>query len=200
MDPESPFVARLRPDPAHGLSSATSAALRWTKRTPLMLAVALVPIGTVAFLCNSVVQTIRSSGRIRQHEKGGASFDVAGYRVPLLIKELRGKVERAYGAISSSQSHHFLATDDHDDDMAPEQRSFMRRERRQSVASQPTLALTPEQFEMIRSLDTLGWRKYPVWIRNNSHSHAAIIVRMERKTFDEGWVVLRHFVDHDFFV
>ncbi|KAM4057764.1 putative serine esterase [Hirsutella rhossiliensis] len=203
MDPEYPFMPQPKVAPGATLSSATSTALRWTKRIPLMLVIALlVPIGTIAFLCNSVVQTIRSSGRIKRHEKGQASFNIDDYRVPLLIKELRSEVERAYGEINSSQNQHFLADDDDDDDedggMGPEEKRVMSRERRLSVAAQPTLALTPDQFEMIRSLDSLNWRKYPVWIRNDRHSHAAIIVRMEKKTFDEGWVVLRHFAEEEF--
>lgn len=202
MDPEYPFMVQPKVDSGATLSSATSTALKWTKRAPLMLVIAfLVPIGTIAFLCNSIVQTIRSSGRIKQHEKGQATFNIDDYRVPLLIKELRGEVERAYGAINSSQNQDFLATDDEDDEddyMGPEEKRVMSRERRLSVLAQPTLALTPEQFEMIRSLDALKWRKYPVWIHRDRHSHAAIIVRMEKRTFDEGWVVLRHYANEEF--
>ncbi|KJZ76831.1 hypothetical protein HIM_03708 [Hirsutella minnesotensis 3608] len=202
LDPADPFRPQLRlsSNPEVSLSSATSAALRWTKRTPFMVFIALiVPVGTIAFLCNSFVQTIRSSGRIKQYEKDAA---VEEYRVPLLIKELRSEVERAYGAINSSQNQHFLETEDVDDDinMRPEQRMLMNRERRMSVPGQPTLALTPEQFEMIRSLDSLNWRKYPVWIHNDGHAHAAIIVRWEKKTFGEGWVVLRHFANDEFLI
>ncbi|OCL04409.1 hypothetical protein AOQ84DRAFT_226003, partial [Glonium stellatum] len=54
----------------------------------------------------------------------------------------------------------------------------------------PTLALTEEQFEMIRALDAVGWRKFPVHIQMDRHSHAAMIVRKEKKTFEEGKVVL----------
>lgn len=198
MDPEYPFLPQPKVVSGATLSSATSTALKWTKRTPLMLVIALlIPVGTFAFLCNSVVQTIRSSGRIKQHEKGQTSFNIDDYRVPLLIKELRGEVERAYGAINSAQSQHFLA-DDEDGDMGAEEKRVLSRERRLSVAAQPTLALTPDQFEMIRSLDSLNWRKYPVWIHDDRHSHAAIIVRMEKKTFGEGWVVLRHFAEQEF--
>ncbi|OAA67317.1 DUF676 domain containing protein, hydrolase-like protein [Niveomyces insectorum RCEF 264] len=62
------------------------------------------------------------------------------------------------------------------------------------------LALSPEQFAMIDALDALGWRKYPVWIHNVRHSHAAIIVRHESPRFDEGKLVLRHFVKEEFLI
>lgn len=60
----------------------------------------------------------------------------------------------------------------------------------------PLLALTPAQFEMIRNLDEIGFRKFPVHIHKAMHSHAAIIVRMNRKGFDEGRVVVGHWVEN----
>ncbi|KAF2424224.1 lipid particle protein [Tothia fuscella] len=58
----------------------------------------------------------------------------------------------------------------------------------------PTLALTPHQFASIQALDDVGWKKYPVWIHQARHSHAAIIVRMNRKSFDEGRLVVKHWL------
>lgn len=59
----------------------------------------------------------------------------------------------------------------------------------------PTLALAPEQFTIIRNLDSVGWRKYFVHIHKQRHSHAAIIVRRDKEDFSEGFVVLRHWLD-----
>lgn len=59
----------------------------------------------------------------------------------------------------------------------------------------PTLALTPAQFDMVRYLDDVGFRKYPVHIQRANHSHAAIIVRMQRPGFGEGRIVSRHWVE-----
>jgi len=65
----------------------------------------------------------------------------------------------------------------------------------------PTLALTQSQFEMIQNLDTLGFHKFPVWIHNDAHSHAAIIVRRPwKKSWAEGKVVVRHWVEEMFVV
>lgn len=58
-----------------------------------------------------------------------------------------------------------------------------------------TLALTDDQFEMIRNLNAIGIKKYPVHIKAANHTHAAIIVRMNRPGFGEGRVVAKHWVD-----
>ncbi|KAI9665068.1 MAG: hypothetical protein M1821_006516 [Bathelium mastoideum] len=58
----------------------------------------------------------------------------------------------------------------------------------------PVLALTPEQFAMIDALDKVGFTKYRVWIHKVRHSHAAIVVRMRRQAFEEGKVVVGHWV------
>lgn len=62
----------------------------------------------------------------------------------------------------------------------------------------PTLALTADQFAIIESLDALGFNKYPVHIHKSGHSHAAIIVRKPWKSFQEGKVVIRHWLDREF--
>lgn len=63
----------------------------------------------------------------------------------------------------------------------------------------PTLALTQSQFEMIHNLNTLGFLKFPVWIHNDPHSHAAIIVRRPwKESWAEGKVVVRHWVEEMF--
>lgn len=65
----------------------------------------------------------------------------------------------------------------------------------------PTLALTPHQFEMITSLEKLGIRKFPVYIHNDRHSHAAIIVRKPwSKRWEEGKVVVGHWLNEVFVV
>lgn len=64
----------------------------------------------------------------------------------------------------------------------------------------PILALTRSQFEIIDSLDSVGFRKYPVHIHNARHSHAAIIVRMPKKRFDEGKIVVNHWLEEEFHI
>lgn len=198
---------------------------KWIRRVPIILTLAvLLPLGIVAFLLNSVVQTVRSSKRIAMHEKGEAGINIADYRPPLLINELRAAAEDAYEELNSSQHHEYLGLsedegdgDGSDPENAPllgevaemdekamarraSNRDILRLERRQSQPGQPTLALAPCQFEMISGLDSMGWRKYPVWIHNDRHSHAAIIVRMDKPALKEGHVVLRHWLNEEFLI
>lgn len=199
LDPEFPVALRPKSISPASLSTLTASTIKGFKRMPLILAVTvLVPIGVAAFLVNSVIQTVRSSSRIKLHEAGQAGVNVEEYRMPVRIRE---EVEQVYEALNNSQSQEYLATeDDEDESQDIENRKRLTRERRFSTPTQPTLALTAAQFEMIENLDTLGWRKYPVWIHNHRHTHAAIIVRMEKKSFDEGWVVLNHFAEKEFLI
>ncbi|KAF4977771.1 hypothetical protein FZEAL_5737 [Fusarium zealandicum] len=201
LDPNGPVAPFPKIRGPASLSTVTAATLNGFKRIPFMLAIGvIVPVGVVVFLINSVIQTIRSSSRIKLHETGQAGLNVEEYRMPVWIKEIRDEVEQAYEALNSSQNQEYLATEDEDEDenLDVEARRVLVRERRMSTPAQPTLALAPYQFEMIENLDSLGWRKYPVHIQNARHSHAAIIVRFEKKTFDEGWVVLKHYAGSEF--
>ena len=221
------LVNPVSPHPSAPKPTLAAKARGWIANTPLILALtAVLPVAAVAFLAASLVQSARSSKRIRLHEKGLAGVNTAEYRVPLLIKELRSAVEDVYENLNSSQGQEYLrqpsggepdasgsTSSDENDSSAGDGEGVVKqegaakrsgdakilaRERRLSVAEQPTLALTPEQFSMIRSLDALGWRKYPVWIHKHSHSHAAIIVRSERSSFEEGRVVLKHWIKEEF--
>lgn len=200
LDPTNP-VSPAPPKPKEPLIANLK---KWVNRVPFILAVAvIVPLGLVAFFINSAVQTVRSSKRVKLHEKGLAGINVDSYRVDLWIKEMREAVEHAYEDLNSSQNQDYLGLSDSDpgeetDDSSNQE--IMALERKQSHPHQPTLALAPYQFAAINALDALGWRKYPVWIHNDRHSHAAIIVRMEKPTFEEGKVVLSHWVNEEFLI
>ncbi|KAF7553876.1 hypothetical protein G7046_g6976 [Stylonectria norvegica] len=203
LDPQNPVAPSPKIRNPTTFSSVSKSAVAWLRRIPFFLTIAVfVPIGVLGFLVNSVIQTIRSSSRIKLHETGKAGVNVEEYRMPVWITEMRDEVEQAYEALNSSQSQDYLATEteDEDGDIDPEDRRLLSRERRMSTPAQPTLALAPHQFEMVRNLDSLGWRKYPVWIHNIGHSHAAIIVRWEKPTFEEGHVVLKHYANEEFLI
>jgi len=51
---------------------------------------------------------------------------------------------------------------------------------------------------MIKSLNDVGWTKYPVHIHKSSHSHAAMIYRSKRAAFDEGKIVVKHWTSQAF--
>jgi hypothetical protein len=64
----------------------------------------------------------------------------------------------------------------------------------------PKLALTPEQFTIIDNLNDVGFTKYPVYIHNHRHTHAAIIVRSPKDGFYEGKIVMKHWLDQEFVI
>lgn len=201
LDPETPFLPRPKLTQT-SYSSVGSTCLRFLKRIPFAVTLVIfVPIGVAAFLVNSAIQTVRSSKRIRLHEKGELGVSVDEYRVPLLIKELRNEVESTYEALNSSQGQEYLGAEDDEEEeraMNAEDRSTLTRERRLSMPTQPTLALAPCQFDMIRNLDAVGWRKYPVWIHNTGHAHGAIIARIDKRRYDEGFIVTGHYAEEEF--
>lgn len=181
----------------------------------------LLPVVVSVFLCNSFFQTIRSSQRIRLHEKGLAGIRPETYRVPLLIQEMREAVEDAYENLNSSQANEYLSEGSDEDGIeeqgvisqdsgspsTKEPASAVLTRTKSAVSEKgteagsggfPTLALAPYQFRMIDALDSVGWLKFPVHIHKVGHSHAAIIVRVEKESFSEGREVFRHWLDEVF--
>jgi hypothetical protein len=219
LDPNAP-VTPLDPEEPHdtfygGIVKASQTTIG---RIPFFLAMVLfIPLGVVAFVINSGVQSLRSNRRIRLHERGLAGIEPGNYRVPLLITGMREAVEDVYENLNSAQSHEYLVAGTEEEAAQSEPSSptlerppsskdgdeFKGKLLRQNSEKSgqhdpPTLALAPYQFRMIQALDSVGWRKYPVYIHKSGHSHAAIITRMEKPSFSEGRVVLRHWLDEEF--
>ena len=182
---------------------------------PFLAAMILfIPLGIVAFFINSGVQSIRSNRRIKLHEKGLAGLSPEMYRVPLLTN-MREAVEDVYENLNSAQSHEYLVDGVEEEEEVGDEPPSPILDRAQAFRTQrtnvggpektqlidvdvPTLALAPYQFKMIHALDSLGWNKYPVHIHQVMHSHAAIIVRIDKASFSEGYVVLKHWLDNEF--
>ncbi|TVY60705.1 putative lipase [Lachnellula suecica] len=219
LDPKAP-VSPLNPEETQisfygGIVKASQTTIG---RLPFFLAMILfIPLGVVAFLINSGVQSLRSNRRIRLHERGLAGIQPGNYRVPLLITGMREAVEDVYENLNSAQSHEYLVAGTEEEAAQSEPSSPMLERPPSSLDGKasrgkllrqesekpgqhepPTLALAPYQFRMIQALDNLGWRKYPVHIHKVNHSHAAIIVRVDKPSLDEGRVVFRHWLDEEF--
>lgn len=169
-----------------------------------------LPIATVLFLVNSVVQNMLSQQRIKLYEQGKTDLLPGRYRVPLIMQDVRGAVEDVFENLNASQSNEYLSEQERDDE---EHNTKIRRKSLKSAVEKqpetqstekgdkseyPLLALTPAQFEIIDSLNAVGIKKYPVYIHKARHSHAAIIVRMPKPGFSEGKIVVRHWLDHGF--
>ena len=206
-DSESPFFARL-------VSNSQSLV---TKVPLFALFSVVIPIGAVVFLLNSGVQQVRSQKRIRLHEEGKAGIGLGSYRIPLMVENARSAMEGAFENVNSRQGQQYLpgagSDESHDGRLFNGQQRNRHAEKDIQFASRtssdlecssstgngfPTLALTAEQFEMVRALNEVGFRKYSVHIHRVRHSHAAIIVRNQKASFDEGKVVVRHWLDEEF--
>jgi hypothetical protein len=115
-----------------------------------------------------------------------------------MINAVRREAEDMFESVNSTQDSEYLRDDatgvkrrDTESDVGS-----MQEHKRSLVPEFPKLALTEDQFGMIDALDGVGFKKYPVYIHNHRHSHAAIIVRMDKKSFDEGRVVIKHWLDN----
>lgn len=62
------------------------------------------------------------------------------------------------------------------------------------------LDISPAQARIIRNLNTLGWQKFPLVIRNVDSTHSVAIYRQPGERFKEGKASVRHFVSTQFFL
>lgn len=202
------------------------------QQVPTMLFLTLIlPVGLVAFLVNSGIQSIRSNRRIQLHESGKAGIGIANYRIPLMIEEVERAVEGVFkdkrprkisagddppkdvaaqsngstklavpdnGTGRPSASSTTLVSFPNQDQAEPNQDQDITKLLQDGTTKFSELSLTKDQLGMIESLDQVGFRKYPVHIRQDRHTHAAIIVRMPKKTFEEGKIVIRHWLENEF--
>ena len=201
LDPARPVARKQHDASLYGRVLQGGSAL--LARIPLYAFFAVaVPIGTTAFLINAGIQSFKSSRRIRLHNAGAAGAAFGAYRIPLMVegalesmnaREPQEHLDGPGGGAPRALSRRGTA----DDEKAADEPGLSLA-RARSRSEFPTLALAPEQFEMIDNLDRLGFRKYPVLISRARHSHAAIIVRTKRESFKEGYVVIRHWLEEEF--
>ena len=204
LDPEDPV--RPKSLPQMGLIERISMSGRSTLQSlPFyVLLTVLVPIGSVVFLANSGIQTFRSAQRVRLHESGQAGIGIERYRTPLLLEEARSLGDRVYRNLAPDQGEDYLPTPPPEEEIQEQDHSskggvMVEKSKRAGKSHDtkfPTLALAPEQFEMIENLNNVGWTKYPVHITKVRHSHAAIVVRSNRSGMEQGNIVLTHWTDN----
>lgn len=205
-------------------------AKKMLRRLPMYaLILTVLPFAATLFLVNSGIQSFRSQRRrILHEEKNSAEYKVPllvqsvqnavedafesaqGAQEPEYLsgdaKEAAGQADpqspRLKKIISKRQS-------EIDNEQGPPQQPDSEREDESSSPSLskegklpefPTLALSEAQFEMLDALDSVGFRKYGVHIQKDMHSHAAIVVRIQTKRLDEGKVVIRHWLDNEFWI
>lgn len=206
IDPDVHVLPSKTAEPAPFVSRVWQRTAKLFNKLPLWLIIIFIlPIVFVIFLGNSIIQIIRSRQRIRLHEEGENGILFGSYKVPLVVQDMQHAMEDAFENANARQDPEYIPR------AAPRSQASLGKtpaDQTSEITSDncgdskqktpPTLALTPSQLAIIESLNALGFRKYPVYIHNNMHSHAAIVVRVQKKGFDEGRLVIRHWLDHEF--
>lgn len=199
------YLLPLMPEDPH------SGSPRWWKQCKsfvyglpfYLLMVILIGPTSAIFLANSVVQTVRSQKRIRLHGEGKNGKLFGRYRVPLLVQDAQHAMEEVFENVNARQEPAYLSGSEAEDSElghAKTSKSDSSDLSAEGWSKFPTLALSPEQFAIIDSLNAVGFHKYPVHIQKHRHSHAAIIVRVPKKGFEEGKMVMKHWLDKEFVV
>ena len=156
-------------------------------------------IGVPVFLFNALIQSFRSSRRIRLHQAGRSGIALGTYNLPLITENTRSMTEDFLQPLTpTADDNDDLILHREENGNIPEARKERTLQSINQIAGFPALTLSPEQFQMITSLDEIGFKKHRVHIHKVRHSHAAIVVRTGRKSFDEGMVVIRHWLDEEF--
>jgi hypothetical protein len=210
LDGEHPVSSKEPEAPKALIPRLTSGTQIILGRIPIVAFLTVfIPIGITGFLVNSAIQSLRSAQRIRLHESGNAGINIQQYRIGNMINAVRREAEDMFENVNNAQEQDYLSAGS-EEVASPTQPSTPGPKRKDaesdvgSIHEQkssgelefPTLALTQYQFGMIEALDDVGFKKHPVYIHNHRHSHAAIIVRTDKKAFDEGRVVIRHWLDN----
>lgn len=212
LDGENPVSSKEPEAPAALIPRLTSGTQLVLGRIPIVAFLTVfIPIGITGFLVNSAIQSLRSAQRIRLHESGNAGINIQQYRIGNMINAVRREAEDMFENVNNAQEQDYLSAGS-EEVASPTQPSTPGTKRNNSVSHSdvesmkehkdsrkmefPTLALTQYQFGMIEALDNVGFEKHPVYIHNHRHSHAAIIVRIDKKAFDEGRVVINHWLDN----
>ncbi|KIW93131.1 uncharacterized protein Z519_05736 [Cladophialophora bantiana CBS 173.52] len=194
----------------------------YLRRAPILLALAvLLPVILVAFVVNSCIQTLRSQRRIMLHEADHHGEGFGLYRIPWMVQDMRVGLEDAFENVNAAQEQEYLPEGSEEiadaivEDPVSSTMAFAKTSSESLLSEKPdndepvpserlsnfpTLALNTAQFAMIKALDDVGFKKYPVYIHKSTHSHAAIIVRIPKPAFEEGKLVVKHWLENEFHI
>ncbi|KAL4992527.1 putative serine esterase-domain-containing protein [Aspergillus falconensis] len=196
----------------HFLSRVWQSIRSFFSKLPFWLFFCLILLIAIPiFLVYSVRETFRSRERIRAHEEStGNTF--RSYRMPLGLRRIRTAMDELFENAAARQDPDYISPTAPTADMesqtasdfavaSPSENSTDDANKVKKVRcgeKRPTLALTPDQFSMIKSLNAVGFRKYPVYIHNHERTHAAIVVRVDDPGYAEGHTVIKHWLDQEF--
>lgn len=208
LDPKKPISLKPLKDQPPLISRIATSTQTLLPQLPLFaLLTVLIPVGSLVFLINSGIQSVRSSNRIRLHEEGKSGSVFGSYKIPLMVENARATMETAIENVSPTKEYSHTDTSRAlgaeagagPKAMSPKGRDYdYKNDQMNQIDGFPTMELSPEQFSMIKGLDEVGFKKYRVHIHKVRHSHAAIVVRTTRRSFDEGKVVMSHWLEEEF--
>ena len=115
-----------------------------------------------------------------------------------MLEEAQAAQDRMFERLAEGRKDEFLPEQNAKSKSTPQPDyvdELSKRELAKEQSPFPVLALTAEQFEMIDNLDALGFTKYRVHIQNHRHTHAAIVVRIQKDSFAEGRTVVKHWAE-----
>lgn len=204
LDPENPVTPVSTPKPPPTFIQALQT---FKSNLPFYaLATTLFPVVITGFVASSIWSTYQSAKRVQLHEAGKAGISLGRYRMPLL-EDAEAVQSRMASQLANTQQEEYLPTPPPESaasstesvsSIDAEKKTSWKglcnksKKRQRSSSMFPVLNLRPEQFEMIEHLDALGITKYPVYIKNVRHTHAAIVVRTARTSSAGGKVVSAH--------
>lgn len=217
IDPDVHVLPPAKKEPESILSriwNRTKLLLIWLPLSTLTIL--LLPLALTIFFIYAAIQTFRSRNRIRRHGEGKNGALFGRYKVPVLVQNVQHAMEEVFENVNTRQAPAYLSSEASALEAAAEKttshipRPGSSGQSNTETASasvdgsticpSPTLALTAEQFEVIESLNAVGFRKYPVHIHKHQHAHAAIIFRIPKDGHAEGKLVIKHWLDNEFAV
>ncbi|KAJ5601699.1 hypothetical protein N7510_011233 [Penicillium lagena] len=217
IDPDVYVLPPAKKEPESIVSriwNRTKSLLIWIPLSMLILL--LLPLALIIFFINAAIQTFRSRKRIRRHGEGKNGALFGRYKVPLLVQNVQHAVEEVFENVNARQAPAYLSGEPSALEAAAKKKSLHVPRPGSSgqsntdtasasidgstICPSPTLALTAEQFEIIESLNAVGFHKYPVHIHKHRHTHAAIIFRIPKDGHAEGKLVIKHWLDNEFAV
>ncbi|CAN6674749.1 lipid droplet phospholipase 1 [Trichomonascus vanleenenianus] len=142
----------------------------------------VTPLWFVCFLTNATFQNVTSTYRRSRFMRAG-----------LLEEDLA--IERKKMSRRSSFSEALKDQSESVTEMLEEGADDVVESMYKAVTASSELELDEKQQRIVKSLNSLPWQKFPVHITQHHHSHAAIIVRYRHKGFEEGKIVVKHWID-----
>jgi hypothetical protein len=185
----------------------------WRSISPYLQGLVLIILSPIVVLASLVLGSLaffenwRSNRRVRLQDGLAWQEPLSSYRIPLISpSDQLTTAQHRLSAGTQPQEEPQIDGDETvsstsaDGSMLPLMPPLFTPKPKPSNSSFPTLPLTAYQFEMIRVLDDVGFKKYPVHISKTSNAHEAIVVRRQWSSFDDGREAVKHFVQKSFVV